>query len=214
MGRTRRDCPVCSKKGLLRLPNHLRDMHGVNPQDVVTSDDDSDDDGGSDISHHSVNDTDVGVSGSSQDDDPWEDWVDSTLEQFQQHMKKRVAELMTADGMDLAEAKKTTSDELLPEMNKELRKKFLAFLKLGRRLKMNSTYQKIIATARRIRLHDNMDWEESVTYAVKSRKLLLDRVLQRWISDWVDDSDNSDESSDEDASEEMDDELADEDKEG
>ncbi len=201
------------KKGLLRLPNHLRDVHGLDPQDVVTSHQDSDDDGGSDISHQSDTDTDVDVSAGGQDDDPWEDWVDSTLEQFQQRMEKRVAELMTANGMGLAEAQKTTSEELLPEMNKELRKKFLAFLKLGHRLKMNSTYQKIMSTARRIRLDDDMDWEESVTYAVKSRKLLLDRVLQRWISDWGDNTNNSDDESDEEASEDMDDEVGDDDVE-
>ncbi len=208
MGRTRKDCPVCKKKGLLRLPNHLRDVHGVDPQDIVTSDPDSDDDGGFGISHQSDTDTDVDDGAScSLDDDPWEDWVDSTLEQFRQRTNKRVAELMTANGMGLTEARKTTSEELLPEMNKELRKKFLAFLKLGHRLKMTSTYKKIMDTARRIRLDDGMDWEESVTYAVKSRKLLLDRVLQQWTLDWGDDTDNSDDESDEDETEEMDDEV-------
>ena len=29
MGRTRKDCPVCFKKGLVRLPNHLHDVHGI-----------------------------------------------------------------------------------------------------------------------------------------------------------------------------------------
>jgi hypothetical protein len=184
------------------------------PRDVVMSDHSDD---GSDISH---DDTDVSDNGDvdisakdadGKDDDPWEGWVDSTLEQFQQRTKKRVAELRSEHGMRLKDARKTTSEELLPQMNKELRKKFLAFLKLGHRLKQDSTYQKIMDTAKRTRFDDEMDWEESVTYAVKSRKLLLDRVLQRWISDWdygIDDSD------DEDESEDGDDETDDEDDEG
>ncbi len=47
MERERRDCPVCPTKGLLRLPNHLRDMHNLSIRDVLSdnySDDDDDDD--------------------------------------------------------------------------------------------------------------------------------------------------------------------------
>ena len=37
MGRPRRDCPICNKKGLLRLPNHLRSIHNLDPQAVMAS---------------------------------------------------------------------------------------------------------------------------------------------------------------------------------
>ncbi len=210
MGRTRRDCPVCMKKGLLRLPNHLKDVHGITAQDVVTSehsDDGSDisDRDDDDASNNSDIDVDVCDEGAScAEDDPWEGWVDSTFEQFHQRMKKRVGELTSTSGLDLAEAQKKTAEELLPQMNKELRKKFLEFLKLGYRLKRDSTYQKIMNTAKRIRLDDEMDWEESVTYAAKTRKLLLDRVLQRWISNWGDEADDSDDEDDDDDEDEDD----------
>lgn len=29
MGRQRKDCPLCTKQGLVRLNNHLVDVHGV-----------------------------------------------------------------------------------------------------------------------------------------------------------------------------------------
>ncbi len=59
MGRTRRDCPVCNKKGLLRLPNHLRYMHNLDPQKVMASRAEplSDDDETGDISDDASMDT-------------------------------------------------------------------------------------------------------------------------------------------------------------
>ena len=33
MPRTRKDCPICGKKSLLRLANHLADFHQLSPRE-------------------------------------------------------------------------------------------------------------------------------------------------------------------------------------
>ena len=35
MGRTRRDCPLCSTKNLLRLANHLESVHGLKGEEKM-----------------------------------------------------------------------------------------------------------------------------------------------------------------------------------
>jgi hypothetical protein len=120
------------------------------------------------------------------DEDPWESWVEDIFETYQEPMKDRAEEL--EDNSDTAHH--DTFTEYLPRMNKALQKQVITFSILHHRLKNDTTYQKIMETAKRVREEDEMDFEESVTHAVKRRKLLLDRVLERWTPDLDEDEDS------------------------
>ena len=65
-------------------------------------------------------------------------------------------------------------------MNKKLQKKFIKFLKLLQEFKKDPTFKKIIGTANQARYNDDMDWEEALLFAVKKRKLLLERIMNDW----------------------------------
>ena len=204
MGRDRKDCPVCGKKGLLRLPNHLRDMHGMyagdSPLDEeMVSDEGSDDI--TDVEDTDVEDTDVEEEETDGDvtedeteddddetddeeteDDPWANWVNTIFQQYQEPMVERVATL-EATGVESGDAQHRAFEEYLQPMNKELQKKFVQFTNLSHLFKKDPTYKKIMDTARRGREQDEMDWHESVTYATDKRNLLLNRVLQAYTPD-------------------------------
>ena len=198
MGRSRRDCPVCYKKGLVRLPNHLRTVHGLDPQKVM---DDSIADT-SDVIETETEDeieteqeveteegdgteeeTETETEEETEDEDEevtnvWFFWVSPIFEQFEDDMNARVKEL--AEDVSIEEAQETTVAEFLPAMNKKLQKELIKFSRLSHQLKKDPLYQKLMATAKRGRQEDEMDWEESVAYAVQKRKFLLDQVLQNW----------------------------------
>ncbi len=59
-------------------------------------------------------------------------------------------------------------------------------------LKKDPTYRKINDTAKRLRIEDDMDWEESIDAAVSKRKVLLARVLENWEMEDDSESDSDD----------------------
>ena len=102
-GRRRRDCPVCHKQGLLRLPNHLRDVHGLDPQSVMESEttplvsesdtevsdldidvDETDDTESPNDDSEVEDDTE-----SEEEDDPWAEWVEEVFQHYQEPMKEK-----------------------------------------------------------------------------------------------------------------------------
>ncbi len=196
MGRIRKDCPVCFKQGLLRLPNHLRDVHGLDPQEVMESQSNSGDasisvasfdadsesstvDDASDVDEETESDD----TESDEEEDAhasalWLTWVSPIFQHFQEDMDERATEL--AEDMSTGEAQEITWAEFLPAMNNKLQQKLIIFSNLSHQFKKDPLYQKIMETAKTGRREDDMDWEESVSYAVNKRKLLLDRVLQTW----------------------------------
>ncbi len=208
-GRRRRDCPVCHKQGLLRLPNHLRDMHGLDPQSVMEtasvsesevseSDIDVDDTDSVDSSNDNEEE-DTTESEEDEDDDevdeddPWVKWVEDVFQQYEEPMKERMAELMNDTEMSKGDAQDAVLEEFLPRMNHELQHKLVDFSHLRHHFKSDPTYTKIMETAKRGRMEEDMDWEESLTYAAEVRKLLLYRILQKWAPK-LDDEDSSEDS--------------------
>jgi len=145
----------------------------VVPEDSVAEDTDTEDTG--------AEDADDEASEEEADDDPWATWANTIIQQFEEPMKDRVRELeneyLPVNAQDLV------WEEYLAAMNKRLQKVLIGFLNLHHRLRKDPTYQKIVDTAKRAREEDEMDFEESVTHAVKRRKLLLDRVLEQWKPD-------------------------------
>ena len=193
MGRSRRDCPVCYKKGLVRLPNHLRTVHGLDPQKVMASlstdegiaetEDEIEAETEDEIEAETEDETEGETETETEDEDEedtsvWFFLVSPIFEQFEDDMNARVKEL--AEDVPIEEAQETTVAEFLPAMNKKLQKELIKFSRLSHRLKKDPLYQKLMATAKRGRQEDEMDWEESVAYAVQKLKFLLDKVLQNW----------------------------------
>ena len=203
MGRIRRDCPVCDKKGLLRLPNHLRCMHGLNPQQVmasapnditdddITDDEFTDDDITDNASMESASEdtedseddgliSDASSDEESDTDNVWyQSFVRSIFETFQDDIDDKVTELKE-DDMSTDEAKETALAEFLPAMNKDLQKRIKTFCRINHELKKDPIFMKIMDTAKTARQDDNMDWEESIAYALSKRSFLLDKVLGSW----------------------------------
>ena len=200
MGRSRRDCPVCYKKDLVRLPNHLRTVHGLDPQNVMasldsiadTSDEietedeievETENEVETEDEVETEEETETETEEDTEDEDEevtnvWFFWVSPIFEQFEDDINARVNEL--SQDLSIEEAQETTVAEFLPAMNKELQKELIKFSRLSHRLKKDPLYQKLMETAKRGRQEDEMDWEESVAYAVEKRKFLLDKVLQNW----------------------------------
>lgn len=161
-----------------------------------------------------------------EDDDPWAEWANSVLHQFEDEMKERSAELEEQednendddyddhddnngddnnggdhgdddpddDDVDDNEDDDDEDDEsddeyvpgdavwkeFLPDMNGRLQEKLINFIDLHRHLRADSTFRKIMKTAKRNREEDDMDHEEAMVDAVKRRRLLLDRVLEKF----------------------------------
>ena len=197
-GRVRRDCPVCHKQGLLRLPNHLRDVHGLDPQSVMESettplvsesdtevsdpdvDVDETDDTESPNDDSEVEDDTESEEEEDDDDDPWEEWVEEVFQHSQEAMKEKMASLVDSTEMSPEEARDVVFEQFLPCMNKQLQNKLVDFSHLRHLFKSDPTFNKIMETAKRGRIEEDMDWEESLTHAAEQRKLLLDRILRRW----------------------------------
>lgn len=215
MGRIRKDCPICLKQGLVRLPNHLRDIHGLSPEDVMESSDGqsetgdiSEDDAPSESGDIFDDDDDASEDGDDDDDPPTDetdeetdeddvqegcdgdDWyeffVEPVFEQFQEEMDAKVAELEDEEEMSTKEARETTFEEFLPAMNKAVKRRITRMLRANHQFKKDPTFQKIVETAKTGRREDDMDWDESVSYALNKRSFLLDKVLRSWIPPFAD----------------------------
>ena len=110
--------------------------------------------------------------------------MNGIFDEFQEDMDARVEEL--AEDMSNEEAQEMALAEFLPDINEKLQQKFISFSVKSHQLKKDPIYQKIMETARAGRQADDMDWEESVSYAASKRKLLLDRILQTFLPTFVD----------------------------
>jgi hypothetical protein len=132
------------------------------------------------------------------ENDPWQILVTEVFDSYRAQMKRRVKRLKNGCDFSGKEAKEQTRVEFTPKLNQTFREKYIAFLKRMRSLRKDSTYKKIADTANRLRVEDDMDWEESIEEAVIRRKLLLARVLDDWNLDFEDDDGHDDDDDDED----------------
>jgi len=186
----------------------LRDVHGLDPKSVMESettplvsesdtevsdpdiDVDETDDADSPNDDSEVEDD--TESEEEDDDDPWEDWVEEVFQHYQEAMKEKAASLVDSTEMSAEEARDVVLEQCLPSMNTQLQHKLVDFSYLRHLFRSDSTFNKIMETAKRARIEEDMDWEESLTHAAETRKLLLDRILRRWTPNMEDHSDEED----------------------
>ena len=138
---------------------------------------------------------------SDSETDPWSTLANETIAEHKEDMTERYRELMK-DDMSKQDAYKQTCAEFTSELNASFRHRYIILLKQIRLLRKDPTYKKIDQTAKRMRLEDAMDQEESLEMAVKQRQVLLARILKEWNisldSESDDDSDLSDDNEDND----------------
>ncbi len=138
---------------------------------------------------------------SDSETNPWYTLVNDTIDEHRKDMTVRYRELMK-DDMSKQDAYKQTSTEFASELNASFRHRYIILLKQIRLLRKDPTFKKIDQTAKRMRLEDEMDQEESLEMAVKQRQVLLARILKEWNisldSESDDDSDLSDDNEDND----------------
>ena len=127
-----------------------------------------------------------------EEEDPWEAWIDDAYDKFKDAMVKNAVKLKNEDETSKEDAYKLTMEEFLPRLNQELRKRFLKFLRHYHLLKRDATFKKIMRSAELSRIDDDMDWDESVTYAAEQRKGLLDRHIQNWTYPFNNEDDDDD----------------------
>ncbi len=215
MGRTTRDCPLCPAKSLVRLPNHLRAIHGMTIQQLqeggstskqwesTDSDESIDTDESTEqsltesVDDSSLSDDSESESDDAQEDDPWSALVDDVFDEYHTSLTERYRELV-ADGMSKKSALKQTCREFSSDLNQSFRDKYIVLLKRIQLLKKDPTYKKINETAKRMRLEDDMDQEEALDQAVERRKILLARILDQWDPSLSLDSDDDGDSDDHD----------------
>ena len=133
------------------------------------------------------------------EEDPWDAWINVAYTKFKVDMKKKAVKLKNEDDATKEDAYKLTMEEFRPRLNEEIRKSLLAFLQHHHLLSIDPTYKKIMQSAQAARDGDDMDWDESVNYAIEQRKFLLDKLLRQWIFDFdgVDDEDDDEDADDE-----------------
>jgi hypothetical protein len=124
-----------------------------------------------------------------EDPGPWSDWIEDVFGYYQQDMRDAVADLVEHDDISRDQAECEVYEDYLPRMNKRLRGKLVKFMCHTREMKRDPTYKKIVQTAQRLRIEDEMDYEEAVTQAAENRKLLITRTLQQWTPSLSDDED-------------------------
>ena len=203
MGRTRKDCPLCPAKGLLKLTNHLANVHDLttpserkrwtkyetqtgsggmkrSSEDTFSDySEDSHSDGDSDgenssSDHNSSDDSDA------TENDPWYHLVCEVHDSHGAEMMARRREIEKEENLSKKDAHKQMHKEFLPTLTQTFREKYVNFLKKARSLNKDMTHRQIKDTAGRLRDDDQMDWEESIEEAARKRKLLLARELKKW----------------------------------
>lgn len=220
MGRTRRDCPLCPVTGLLKLSNHLTEKHDLktpekrrpflkqrgagkkrlysdlSDEDSYNEEDSEDFQSDDDTEGESTyTDEDTGEDSDEENDDfdPWSDVVDETFDQHLDDMEDKYKELMedTTEKKALNNVVKVMSRQL----TETLQEKVVKVLKSMHYWRKDSTCVKIMETARRMRIEDDMDWDESIEQAVERRKVLLSRELNRYTPNLSTDTDDDEEKS-------------------
>jgi len=122
----------------------------------------------------------------------WHDsFVSDVFHAFQEDLEDRVTEL-EEDDMPTQKARETTLAEFLPVLNNALQKRVMKFCRVNHELKKDPTFMKIMATAKLARQEDDMDWEESIAYALGKRRFLLDKVLRSWDPPFEEDVESED----------------------
>jgi len=80
--------------------------------------------------------------------------------------------------------------DLKSKYSSNLKKYYLSFLELMTVLRKDSIQKRIMETSKRLREDEDYDYDESIKYAVKKRRFLIDKKLEEYELPELDHSDD------------------------
>ena len=111
---------------------------------------------------------------------PWDVPVNKAIENLQDTFNETVEETMAEhQNKGIQEAEEMAYDELKPNYLSQLISRYKYRVRMTAALKKDPVHQRIMRTAERLWEEDNDD-DESMQYAIKKRKFLIERKLDEY----------------------------------
>ena len=142
------------------------------------------------------------------DMDPWDEFRERVKTEKLKDFKV-VMKTLRKEGLGKKLAKIRAYNQILPDLQKELRQVYIEHLKWVHVLREDPLHKAILETRNRLIDEDDMDFNEAVEAAVNQRKYLLNRVFQPIEEPDTDDEDMDEEEIDESPDEDEDDMVTD-----
>ena len=112
---------------------------------------------------------------------PWDVLVNIAAENLQDTFNETVEETLAGhQNKDIQEAEEMAYEELKPNYLSILISRYKYMVGVTASLKKDPVHQKIMKTAERLREEENYDDDESMQYAIKKRKFLIERKLDEY----------------------------------
>ena len=109
---------------------------------------------------------------------PWDVPATIVAENLQDTFSETVEGTVTEhQNKDIQEAEKTAYEELKPDYLSELISHYKHLVGMTTALKKDPVHQRMTRTAKRLREEEDYDGHESMQYAIKKRKILIERKL-------------------------------------
>ena len=137
------------------------------------------------------------------DIDPWDEFRERVKVIKLKDFRHLVNSLQKA-GLSKKRARIRAYNEMLPELQKELRHQYIDHLKWVHMLREDPIHEAILETRKKFQEEEDMDFNEAVEAGVNQRKYLLNRVFQP-----LEESDTDKEDTDESPNESPDDDMYD-----
>ena len=112
---------------------------------------------------------------------PWDFLVNRAAENLQDTFNETVEETLAGhQNKDIQDAEEMTYEELKPNYLSQLISRYKYMVGVTAALKKDSVHQRMMKTAKRLREEEDYDDDESMQYAIKKRKFLIERKLDEY----------------------------------
>ena len=112
---------------------------------------------------------------------PWDVLVNKAADNLQDTFNETVEETLAEDqNKDIQEAEEMAYEELKPNYLSQLISRYEYMVGMTVALKKDPVHQRIMRTAKRLREEEDYDGDESVQYAIKKRKFVIERKLDEY----------------------------------
>ena len=111
----------------------------------------------------------------------WDVLVNIAAENLQDTFNETVEETLAGhQNKDIQEAEEMAYEELKPNYLSQLISRYKYMVGVTAALKKDPVHQRIMKTAKRFREEEDYDDDESMQYAIKKRKFLIERKLDKY----------------------------------
>ena len=144
-------------------------------------DDEEDDEEGEDEEEEDEEEEDVSRKTKRHKIRPWDVLLNIAADNLQDTFNETVEETLTEhQSKDIQEADEIAYEELKPNYLSQLISRYKYMVEMTTALKKDPVHQRIMRTAKRLREDEDYDDDESMQYAIKKRKFLIDRKLDEY----------------------------------